>query len=230
MEIRVGGRSLPLRILPRPQARRMTLRLCVASRSVKLVVPTRMARTRAMEFVAAQEAWLERQVELRLPEAMAFRPGASIPFRGHPVELRPGGGRTAVLAGDSLLVPGHGEVFAGRVRRWLIGQARQLLEAETERLARTLGRMDVRVRLGDPGGRWGSCAASGRIAYSWRLVMAPDFVWKSVVAHEVAHLTEQNHGQAFWKLAEHLYGGSHAPARAWLAAHGGMLHAQGAEH
>jgi len=36
-----------------------------------------------------------------------------------------------------------------------------------------------------------------------------------VVAHEVAHLAEMNHGPRFWKLVETLAPG-HAGGRAWL--------------
>lgn len=227
-EIRVGAQSLPLRVQARRQARRMTLRLCVATRTVKLVVPMRMARARALDFIAAHGGWLERQVATRLPPPVPFCPGARIAYRGGELILADGDGRAAVLDGDVLRVPGTADLFAGRVRRWLVAQARRTFTAETRRLAMRLGRNDVRVRLGDPGGRWGSCAAEGRIAYSWRLIMAPDFVWKAVVAHEVAHLAEHHHGPAFWKLAEELLGESHGPSRAWLAAHGGMLHAHGA--
>ena len=44
----------------------------------------------------------------------------------------------------------------------------------------------------------GSCAPDGTLAFSWRLVMAPDWVLDYVVAHEVAHLRELNHSPRFW--------------------------------
>ncbi|MFC7608443.1 M48 family metallopeptidase [Teichococcus aestuarii] len=54
------------------------------------------------------------------------------------------------------------------------------------------------VRLKDTRSRWGSCAPDGTLAFSWRLVMAPGWVLDSVVAHEVAHLSERNHSPRFW--------------------------------
>lgn len=212
-----------------PHARRLTLRLCAASRSVKLSVPPRLPAARAAAFLAAQRGWLEQQATLRVPPPVAFVAGGRLPYRGAQLLLAAGSGRSVLRAGDRLLVPGGTDAFAGRVRRWLEREARQLLVAETEALAGRLGIGDVRVRLGDPAGRWGSCGPRASINYSWRLVMAPDFVRAAVVAHEVAHLRHPDHGRDFWRLAAELLGGPHAPARAWLSANGPMLHAQGAD-
>jgi predicted metal-dependent hydrolase len=57
-----------------------------------------------------------------------------------------------------------------------------------------------RVTVKDTSSRWGSCAANGNLAFSWRLVMAPPFVQDYVAAHEVAHLRHMNHGAGFWGL------------------------------
>ncbi len=80
------------------------------------------------------------------------------------------------------------------------------------------------VGVGDPATRWGSCATTGAIRYSWRLILAPPAVRQSVVAHEVAHLVHPNHGPAFWALAAELTAGDLTAARAWLKAHGAALH------
>lgn len=212
-----------------PHARRLTLRLCAASRSVKLSVPPRLPPARAIAFLAAQSGWLEQQAMLRVPAPVPFIAGGRLPFRGGSLLLMAESGRSVRQADDRLLVPGGADAFAGRVRRWLEREARQILVAETHALAHRLGVSAVRVRLGDPAGRWGSCGPEARINYSWRLVMAPDFVRAAVVAHEVAHLRHPDHGRDFWRLAAELLGGPHAPARAWLSANGPMLHAQGAD-
>jgi predicted metal-dependent hydrolase len=74
----------------------------------------------------------------------------------------------------------------------------------------------------DTRSRWGSCSTQGRISFSWRLVMAPEAVVDYVVAHEVAHLAEMNHGPRFWRLVEALMPDSAAP-RAWLKRHRSIL-------
>ena len=70
--------------------------------------------------------------------------------------------------------------------------------------------------------RWGSCASDGSLAFSWRLVMTPEFVQDYVAAHEVAHLKHLNHGARFWSLVDKLT--PHAEAAIpWLRAEGFRL-------
>ena len=70
--------------------------------------------------------------------------------------------------------------------------------------------------------RWGSCSTTGRLNFNWRLVLAPPFVLDYVAAHEVAHLVEMNHSEAFWATVERTLPGMER-GRAWLKAHGRQL-------
>jgi predicted metal-dependent hydrolase len=58
--------------------------------------------------------------------------------------------------------------------------------------------------------------------FCWRLALAPTAVFDYVVAHEVAHLEEMNHGPRFWALVRRLDPGLEA-SRAWLRRHGPEL-------
>lgn len=59
--------------------------------------------------------------------------------------------------------------------------------------------------------------------FSWRLIMAPPQVLAYVAAHEVAHLAEMNHSQAFWSQVERIYG-PYDTERRWLRENGTQLH------
>ena len=61
--------------------------------------------------------------------------------------------------------------------------------------------------------------------YSWRLILAPPAVLDYVAAHEVAHLAEMNHSQAFWDVVRDIYGPSYVADKAWLRENGAQLHA-----
>ena len=128
-----------------------------------------------------------------------------------------GAGRARGLTrhGDRLVAGGDPATLPGRTTRWLKAAALAELTRATRALAATIDRPVAAVRIGDPAARWGSCG-QGRIAYSWRLILAPPAVRASVVAHEVAHLVHPNHGADFWALAAALNGGDPAPQRAWL--------------
>jgi predicted metal-dependent hydrolase len=82
----------------------------------------------------------------------------------------------------------------------------------------------ARVGVGDPLSRWGSCSSSGGIRYSWRLILAPDWVRRATVAHEVAHRVHMNHSPAFHALVADLLGADPKPARSWLRSNGPLLH------
>jgi len=131
--------------------------------------------------------------------------------------------RGAALRDGRLEVPDDPARVGARVRAFLKEQARGRLVAASERHATALGCDFGRITLRDTRSRWGSCSSRGDLMYSWRLVMAPPEVLDYVAAHEVAHLAEMNHSPAFWALVGQLCPGHRAP-RAWLRAHGTLLH------
>ena len=105
-----------------------------------------------------------------------------------------------------------------RVRDHLAMLARDELAKRARPLASRVGRKVARVSVRDTKSRWGSCSASGNLSFSWRLIFAPEEVVDYVVAHEVAHLVEMNHGPRFWRLVDSLVPGNARP-RAWLDRH-----------
>lgn len=135
-----------------------------------------------------------------------------------------GRARGVRLGPGRLVVGGPRDQLPGRVLRFLRLHALTVLERETRALAAAHAIAVGSVSVGDAKGRWGSCTASGNLRYSWRLILAPDFVRHSTVAHEVAHCIHMNHGTAFHALARTLHGSDPVPAHAWLRTHGTALH------
>jgi predicted metal-dependent hydrolase len=61
------------------------------------------------------------------------------------------------------------------------------------------------IRLRKMKRTWGSCSATGRITLNPRLIRAPQACIDYVIAHELCHLKEMNHGKAFYALQEQLF-------------------------
>lgn len=72
-----------------------------------------------------------------------------------------------------------------------------------------------RVRISNARSRWGSCSSKGTLSFTWRLMMAPEWVIDYVVAHELAHLEHRNHSRHFWFLVSQLHP-QFKEARRWL--------------
>ena len=102
-------------------------------------------------------------------------------------------------------------------------EARKSLTARAQELSQRVGLAPKRITVRDTESRWGSCSADRALSFSWRLILAPEFVLDYVVAHEVAHMRHMNHGVRFWNLVRELVGDVDTP-QAWLSTHGPLLH------
>lgn len=225
-EPRFGDR--PLLVVRHTAARCMRLRVDPRDGSVRLTLPRRASLRHAYAWVEEHRPWVEEQLARRTA-GMRFVPGMTLEVGGHELLFANAEPSRRIVRreGDTLLVPGDGDLFETRVLRWLKAEARRVLEAETRAMADRAGVTVGRVSVSDTRSRWGSCSANGDIRYSWRLILAPDFVRLSTVAHEVAHRVHMNHGPAFKALERELTGGSTTAARDWLRAHGASLHGYG---
>ena len=222
----VAGKPLPLAIRRNPRARRLTLRLAPDGSEARLSMP-RWGRTAdALAFAHTQAAWLACQLAA-LPGRRALCDGAIVPYRGTPHVVRHDAAlpRHVIFGAGTITLGGPAEELERRVTRWLKAQARELLRADLADYCRSAGPALPALALSNARSRWGSCSSKGMIRISWRLVMAPDTVRRSVVAHEVAHLLHFDHSPGFHAALRALYEGDLDDANAWLKAHGRSLHA-----
>jgi predicted metal-dependent hydrolase len=208
---------IPVEIRGIRGAKRLRLRLDEKRSVLKLTGPFRMNRKAALNWAAEQREWVETQLEAMLP-AEPFVPGAVVPFEGEDLKLHwnPAARRTAELIGERLVCGGPQEGFSRRIETFFRRRAIEALTRETQGIAETAGVTLRGVSIGDAETRWGSCSSSGRIRYSWRLILAPPDVRRYVVAHEVAHLVHMDHGPAFKALERKLFEGDADAARLLL--------------
>lgn len=220
-----GGHVRPLTLVRSARARQMRLVVSPRDGSVRLTVPHRAGIAEASRWAETKRGWIEAQLAA-LPTPKPIVPGMTLPLAGETVMLdwaecyprKPRLTDTALRIGGPLLS------LESRLLRWLKSEARMLLEAESQDFAARIGVTLGRIGVGDPVSRWGSCAASGDIRYSWRLILAPAHVRRATVAHEVAHRIHMNHSRQFHALVAEIFGEDPAPARHWLRAHGAALH------
>lgn len=224
--VAVGDRLLPLVVRRLHNARRMTLRLAPDGKEVRISIP-RWGRTAdALDFARSRADWLAQQLDA-LPVREPLQPGGRIAYRGELLDIEhwPNAPRKPRLNERTIHIGGAAESIEPRLRRWLQGEARELLIQDLGDYCQRAGQPVPRLSLSSAGRRWGSCSAKGWIRINWRLVMAPDFVRRSVVAHEVAHLVHLDHSPRFHSFLAELFEGDLAEANTWLKREGRGLFA-----
>ncbi len=223
--LRIEGRAVEVTMRLNPRARRLIVKVHPSTGEVTVVAPSQRALDRALDFARGETPWIARQLA-RVPKPIHLVPGARIPFQGvERMILKGESGRGPVWEDEDgdIRVSGREEFAPRRLLDFLKREARKTLEARSIEFAARLGTKPHRIAVRDTASRWGSCSANKSISYSWRLILAPAFVFDYVVAHEVAHLREMNHGPRFWRLVRSLASDIDAP-QAWLKKNGAALH------
>ncbi len=193
-------------------------------------------------FLAEREAWLRRHLarqaaeQARLAAQGGLRDGALLRFRGtlHRLRLRPATSGVRRSSVERVGGPDEDELvvrLAAADRRstadvletWLRGCARDAIEREVLRHTAALRVEPAAVTVRDQRTRWGSASRQRRLAFSWRLILAPPEALETVVVHELAHLRVFGHGPRFWATVASRRP-DHAIWRRWLRDHSTELH------
>jgi len=208
------------------RARRRTIGFQIDDRGLTVSAPRWVSLRDIEAAIVEKERWIRSRLEQwrswrakrRLPQ-VHFAEGGKLPYLGSELTLRLRADlRACALAigpdGDELrlaLPPQAAEAqVRDAVQSWLKEQARRVLE---ERLLELSSRSAVSYSswaLSSARSQWGSCGADGRIRLNWRLIHFALPVIDYVVAHELAHLKELNHGPAFWRQVARLLPGFEA--------------------
>lgn len=228
VDLTLETRTIPLRVKRHGQARRASLRIDARAGEPILVLPPRMALKTGLAFAEEHVEWIGERLD-ELPPAQAFTDGAVIPFLGNPhlVQHVPRQRIPVKLAGQTLKVGGDAKHLQRRLTDFLKAEAKQTISADAAHFASLANRKPARIQVKDTRSRWGSCTPDRVLSFSWRLILAPEFARRYVVAHECAHMVELNHSPRFWAEVERIFGPYHE-ARLWLDDNGPALHRVGA--
>lgn len=228
--LEVEGLPAPVEVRRHPTARRMTLRVSRTKHAVIMTVPMQCNLADAGNFLHTHLDWVRRHLGA-VPKPVDLAHGEIIPFRGVPHRIVFNGERghdflvrAEAAAGTArLVVAGSRETAPRRLANWLTQQATDDLDRRVRFHAARLNLKPKRIVLRDQSSRWGSCSTTRVLSFSWRLILAPPNVLDYVAAHEVAHLSQMNHGPKFWALVAKTMP-QMEEARAWLRVYGMDLH------
>ena len=93
-----------------------------------------------------------------------------------------------------LAFKGH-EVFID----WYTKRAADWIPRRVQLLQGRAGIKPETIEIRDLGFRWGSCTQKGKLLFHWRLILLPPERIDYLILHELVHLHEHNHSQAFYE-------------------------------
>lgn len=229
--LEVEGLPAPVEVRRHPTARRMTLRVSRTRHAVIMTVPLQCNLADAGNFLHTHLDWVRRHLRA-VPKPVTLENGEIVPFRGILHRIVFTGVRSSdflvridetQMGAPRLVVSGTCEGAPRRLAAWLTQRATEELDKRVRHHATRLGVRPKRIVLRDQSSRWGSCSTTRVLSFSWRLILAPPNVLDYVAAHEVAHLSQMNHGPKFWSLVAKTMP-QMEEARAWLRVYGMDLH------
>lgn len=210
--IELGGVRVAYRL--QRTRRRRSIALLIDEQGLRVAAPQAAPQRDIDRLLVRHTEWVLRKLEdwqCRRPQPVLWQAGSQISYRGQRLILETAAGvESPCLDQDRLRVgpPSlSGPALEKRVLRWLRGEALALFGLRCAQFAEALALPAPAVRLSGARTRWGSCrhdGSAGRIRMNWRLIQMPEPWIDYVAAHEVAHLKQMNHSQAFWRVVESL--------------------------
>jgi len=210
------------------RSKRKTLALIVeADGTLTVRAPLRMKEADIRKFIGEKKDWIKRKRARALKDTVPPRQyvdgerflylGVEIPLRivsnQRPALIM---GRVFKLTKSSL--PQAESVF----KAWYKKRARTVLTERVQFFADKYGFKVGKIRISSARTRWGSYSSKGTLSFTWRLVMAPLEIIDYVVVHELCHLKDMNHSNAFWAQVEIILP-DYKRRRKWLKENGGAL-------
>lgn len=195
--------------------RRRTIAIQITrSREIRVLAPRRLPLTAVETFLEQKRRWIHRKLDefadLPEAEAISLEEGAVLPYRGGGVTLRllDGAGAARLSEAGELEIPAGRRLGAAGMHRkvndWYRSRCQQIAEETVAALAPRAAALDIpaprEIRCRRMRRRWGSCLPTGTITLNSELLGAPSECFDYVVAHELCHLREANHGPRFYEL------------------------------
>lgn len=192
-------------------------RVRVGPSGVEVVKPAAASDGDVSAFLRRNESWVLAQINrvanLRAVRQPPRRKAGEIMYRGdltrvrvEIVDTKARGNHVAWNDGEIVIRRGpETQTPAERgLENWLRRQARSAITGYLPVVTAQIGREPARVYVMDQRTKWGNCSPRGNLSFNWRLILAPDFVLRYLVTHEVVHLVVPDHSAKFWLTVQSL--------------------------
>lgn len=215
------------------RSRRKTACINVREGEVSIRVPLRFPETAAVAFIDSKSSWikqkLQEQQQVIAANQRSFTEGEMLRYLGGSYQLviRSAEQPLVCISDDTVQVhlptaEQSTESIRGALINWYRQQAKSILEGKVEQFKLMIRVEPEKLTIRTCKSRWGSCSASGRLMFNWKIIMAPEAVVDYLVVHELCHMLEHNHSQLFWQQVERVLP-EYRQQRRWLKENGKYL-------
>ena len=231
--IELDGWKIDYRLVQSKSARKMRVRVGIDG--VEVVQPEGKNFLEIEMFLQTSRDWIMNQLErverLRLVRKPLFKNEGAILFRGvmTPIKVegkarRKGTNKVFDEDGQLKIILGmqSNTSAAESLENWLRKKAKEEIRKQIDVLTAKVGKYPHKIYVMGQKTKWGNCSALQNLSFNWRLIMAPDFVLRYLVTHEVVHLEVPDHSKRFWLTVQSLCPEMDR-ARQWLVANSDRL-------
>ena len=222
--LRIGGKSVSVKVRLNPRARRLIVKVHPSTGEVAVIAPSERSVHKALDFARQEGDWIAGRLA-RVPTPVYLEPGDTVLFKGALYVLRLSPERGGSLGRQRRDAPDDPHLRPPRTRAAPRRRLAEEASAQPHPAPRQRARppnsasKPARITVRDAASRWGSCSTTRRDL----VVLAPDHgaelrarTTSSPTKSRI--LREMNHGTRFWRLVDRLVGENEAASRPNLAA------------
>lgn len=233
-QIQFNEHPIDFRVIPSKTARKIRIR--VGLNGVEVIHPISRLNEEMNTFVETNAGWIYEQIKrierfkkIRRPihqtEGKILYRGKSTTVRSNYFSSR-GYGNLVKYSNNEIRIqygPNSKTEFSRSLENWFRKRARLQIKKYLNEIISRFGYSPNKVYIMGQRTKWGNCSPKGNLSFNWRLILAPDFVMRYIVAHEVVHLAIPNHSNEFW-LTVQSYCNDVERAKQWLRLNGKKLY------
>jgi predicted metal-dependent hydrolase len=193
------------------RSKRRTIALII-SNNARLIIraPHYASMDEINKFISKHQDWIEKKISIiaernKNIKTREFVQGESFLYLGkeYPLDIR---NYNEIRIEDNVLM--FPEKFIQKASRklnaWYKEKAFEKFKERLDLYSELIGVKYEYLKLSNAKNRWGSCNSKSGINLNWRLIMAPLDILDYVIVHELIHIEEKNHKQAFWNKVKNI--------------------------
>ena len=203
VHISVGKHNIPLLVRKNKQSKNYKLTFDKKNLKALISIPKYISFIEGIKFAEEHKNWLLSQLEEIFP-INYISDGTKLLFDDEIREvifLNKNENRIYKTK-RNIYVIDKKSAHSNRLQTWIKDELLKKVSIIVTNLSNQLDVKTNKIKLSNSFSSWGYCNSNRDISINWRLAFSPNYVLKYIIAHELCHLKEFNHGKNFWSLVD----------------------------